>query len=75
MAADLARTKLDYDRAQGLWKDQLISKADFDIKKGAYEVAEAVHAQDIARVAQNKAQVDSANGRVSQSRASLTARG
>ncbi len=70
-AADLARTKLDYDRAQGLWKDQLISKADFDVKKGAYEVAEAVHAQDIARVAQSKAQVDSANGRVSQARASL----
>src|SRR5690349_16273804 len=29
-AADLARAKLDYDRAQGLYKDQLISKADFD---------------------------------------------
>ena len=70
-AADLARTKLDYDRAQGLWKDQLISKADFDVKKGAYEVAEAAHAQDVARIAQNKAQVDSANGRVSQARASL----
>ena len=70
-AADLARTKLDYDRAQGLWKDQLISKADFDVKKGAYEVAEAAHAQVVARIAQNKAQVDSANGRVSQARASL----
>jgi HlyD family secretion protein len=69
--ADLARTRLDYDRAQGLYKDQLISKADFDVKKGAYEVAEAAHAQDVARIAQNKAQVDSANGRVSQARASL----
>jgi HlyD family secretion protein len=69
--ADLARTKLDYDRAQSLYKDQLIAKADFDIKKGAYEVAEAAHAQDAARIAQNKAQLDSANGRVNQSRASL----
>ncbi|HEX4605329.1 MAG TPA: efflux RND transporter periplasmic adaptor subunit [Candidatus Angelobacter sp.] len=71
-AADLARAKLDFDRAQSLFKDQLISKADFDTKKAAFEVAEAVHAQDVARVAQNKAQVDSAHGRVSQSRAQLT---
>jgi HlyD family secretion protein len=71
-AADLDRTKLDYERAQGLFKDQLISKADFDIKKGAYEVGEATHAQDAARIAQNKAQVDSADGRVNQSRATLT---
>ncbi|HZD92707.1 MAG TPA: efflux RND transporter periplasmic adaptor subunit [Candidatus Sulfotelmatobacter sp.] len=70
--ADMARAKLEFDRAQGLFKDQLISKADFDNKKAAYEVAEAVHAQDIARVAQNKAQVDSAHGRVGQARAQLT---
>ena len=69
--ADLERTKLDYDRAQGLYKDQLISKADYDAKKAAYEVAEAVHAQDVARVAQSKAQVDSAHGRVGQARAQL----
>jgi HlyD family secretion protein len=71
-AAELERTKLDYERYQGLFKAQLVSKADFDTKKGAYEVAEATHAQDAARIAQSKAQVDSANGRVGQSRASLT---
>jgi HlyD family secretion protein len=71
-AADLARTKLEFERAQSLFKDQLISKADFDTKQAAYEVADAVHAQDLARVAQNKAQVDSARGRVGQARASLT---
>lgn len=71
-AADLARTKLDYERAQGLYKDQLIAKADYDTKKAAYEVAEAVNAQDVARVAQSKAQVDSAVGRVGQARATLT---
>src|ERR1051326_1186913 len=69
--ADLERTKLDYNRAQGLYKDQLISKADYDTKKAAYEVADAVHAQDVARVAQNKAQVDSAHGRVKQAQAQL----
>jgi HlyD family secretion protein len=71
-AADLARAKLDYERYQGLFKDQLVSKADFDAKKAAFEMADAVHAQDAARIAQAKAQVDSANGRVGQARASLT---
>jgi HlyD family secretion protein len=69
--ADLARAKLDYDRAEGLYKDQLISKADYDAKKAAYEVADAVHAQDVARVAQSRAQVDSAHGRVGQAKAQL----
>src|SRR5882757_8388573 len=55
-AAELERTKLDYERYQGLFKAQLVSKADFDTKKGAYEVAEATHAQDAARIAQSKAQ-------------------
>jgi HlyD family secretion protein len=71
-SADLARTKLEYERAERLYKDQLIAKADYDTKKAAYEVADAVRAQDVARVAQNKAQVDSAHGRVGQARASLT---
>ena len=70
--ADLGRAKLEFERAQSLYKDQLISKADFDTKRAAYEVADAVHAQDVARVAQNKAQVDSAQGRVGQARAQLT---
>ena len=43
-SADLARAKLDYERAQSLYKDQLIAKQDFDAKKAAYEVAEAVAA-------------------------------
>jgi HlyD family secretion protein len=70
-SADLARARLDYERAQSLYKDQLISKQDYDAKKAAYEVAEAVAAQDQARVAQARAQVDSAHGHVSQARAQL----
>src|SRR3954470_15823097 len=70
--ADLSRAKLEYERADSLYKDKLISKADYDTKKAAYEVADAVHTQDIARVAQSKAQVDSAGGRVGQAKAQLT---
>ena len=71
-AADLERTKLDYERYQGLYKDQLVAKADYDTKKAAYEVTQATHAQDLARIAQNQAQLDSTNGRITQARASLT---
>lgn len=70
--ADLARAKLDFERAQGLLKDQLIARQDFDSKKAAYEVAEAVAAKDQATVAQARAQVDSAQGHISQSKAQLT---
>jgi HlyD family secretion protein len=70
--ADLARAKLDYQRAEGLYKNQLIARQDYDSKKAAYEVAEAVAAQDQATVAQSRAQVDSAHARVTQARAQLT---
>lgn len=70
--ADLARAKLDYQRADGLYKNQLIARQDYDSKKAAYEVADAVAAQDQASVAQSRAQVDSAHARVTQARAQLT---
>src|SRR5260370_16593284 len=69
--ADLARAKLDYERAEGLFKSQLISRQDYDAKKATYEVAQAVAAQEEAGVAQSRAQVDSAHGPVSQARAQL----
>ncbi|MBZ5522747.1 MAG: efflux RND transporter periplasmic adaptor subunit [Acidobacteriia bacterium] len=69
--ADAARTKLEFDRAEKLYKDQLIAKADYDTKKAAYEVATAVVAQDHARVAQARAQVDSAHGHTNTARAQL----
>src|SRR5215471_8545437 len=71
-SAELARSKLDYERAEALYKDQLMAKQDYDAKKSAYEVAQAVSAQDEATVAQSRAQVDSANGHIGQSRAGLT---
>src|SRR5216683_1370034 len=70
--ADLSRTKLDYDRAENLYKNNLISKADYDTKKAAYEVAQAVQAQDQARIAQAKAQLDSSQGHIRSARAQLT---
>lgn len=70
--ADAERTKLDWDRAQGLYKEALIAKSEYDMRKNAWEVADAGLAQAQARVSQTKAQVDSADRRVYQNRANLT---
>lgn len=71
-SADLAKAKLDYQRAEALYRSQLIAQQDYDSKKAAYEVAEAVAAQDQARVAQARANLDSAQQHISQTKAQLT---
>ena len=70
--ADYDRNKLDWDRAQSLFKDGLISKSDFDSRKNAWATADAGLAQAQARVAQTRAQNDSATKHVAQARATLT---
>ena len=70
--ADYDRNKLDWDRAQSLFKDGLISKSDFDSRKNAWATADAGLVQAQARVAQAKAQHDSADKHVTQARANLT---
>src|SRR5579872_4373310 len=70
--ADYDRNKLDWERAQSLYKDGLISKSDFDSRRNAWETADAGLAQAQARVAQAKAQNDSANRHVAQAQATLT---
>ena len=70
--SDAERAKLDWDRAQGLYKDQLIAKSEYDSRKNAWEAAEAGLAQGQSRIAQAKAQKDSADKRIAQNRANLT---
>jgi HlyD family secretion protein len=70
--ADYDRNKLDWDRAQNLYKDGLISKSDFDSRKDAWATADAGLVQAQARVAQAKAQQDSADKHVAQAKANLT---
>jgi HlyD family secretion protein len=69
--ANLAQAKIEWDRTQSLYKDQLIAKSEYDAKRAAYEVADAAHAQDQARVAQARANLDSAQGHIGQARATL----
>jgi HlyD family secretion protein len=69
--ATLAQSKIDFERAQSLYQGQLIAKQDFDSKKAAYEVAQAVASQDVARVAQARANLDSSQGHVNIAKAQL----
>src|SRR5215467_2130234 len=70
--ADFARNKLDWERAQSLYKDGLIAKSDFDSRQNAWATADAGLVQAQARVAQAKAQEDSAERHIAQAKATLT---
>jgi HlyD family secretion protein len=71
--ADLEQKKLDFDRAQALYKDQLIAKQDFDAKKAAYDVSAATLTQRNAALAQAKAQTASQRAHLDQAVASQRA--
>lgn len=70
--ADNAQKKQDFDRNASLYKAGLISTADYETKKSAYQVSSATVDQDKARVSQAQAQLESAQGHVTGARASLT---
>ena len=70
--ADYDRYKQDWERAQNLFKDGLIAKSDYDMRKNAWATADAGLSQAQARVAQAKAQQDSAAKHVAQASATLT---
>jgi HlyD family secretion protein len=71
--ADLEQKKLDFDRAQGLYYEKLISKQDFDAKKASYDMAVATLAQRQAVLAQSRAQTLSQRAHVNQAIASQRA--
>ena len=69
--ANLEKAKLDYDRGQGLYKDGLIPKQDFDQRKTAYDAAAASVDSAKARVSLLRAQLEQSRSQLSQSRAML----
>jgi len=69
--ANLEKAKLDYDRGQGLYKDGLIPKQDFDQRKTSYDAAVANVAASKARVLAQKAQFEQMRSQLDQSRAVL----
>jgi len=69
--ADLEQKKLDWDRAQGLYKDGIVAKQDYDAKKASYDTAVATVAQMQASVGQAAAQTESARAKVGNAVAQL----
>ena len=69
--ADLEQKRLDWERAQGLYKDGIMAKQDFDAKKAAYDLAVATLAQSDAAVVQARAQTESSKAKVTNNQATL----
>ena len=71
--ADLEQKKLDWDRAQSLFKAGIMARQDFDSKKAAYDTDVATVAQMQAQLYQAKAQTESARGHLQTQVATLRA--
>ncbi len=71
--ADLEQKRLDWDRAQALFKAGILAKQDFDAKKAAYDLDVASLAQAVAGVNQARATTDSARGHMRTAVATLRA--
>jgi len=69
--ADLEQKKLDWDRAQALYKDGIDSKQQYDAAKAAFDLDVADIAQADAQLNQAKANTDSARGRMHTQEADL----
>src|ERR1700704_405748 len=69
--ANLEKARLDWERGQGLFKDGLIPKQDFDQRKNAYDAAFAAGDSSKARVQSLKAQLNQTQSMVNQNRAVL----
>src|ERR1035437_6389949 len=70
--ADYEQKSLDWQRGQGLYKDQLIPKQDYDSRKAAFEASASNLEQAKIRIVQTKAQYESAMRHIKQNQANLT---
>jgi HlyD family secretion protein len=69
--ANLEKAKLDYDRGQGLYKDGLIPRQDFDQRKTTYDAAVASVEASKARMIAQKAQLEQVRAQLDQNKAVL----
>ena len=56
--ADFEKAKFDWERAQKLYKDELISKSEYDARKSQFDSMEAAIEVSNARVAQTRAELE-----------------
>lgn len=70
--SDFDKAKLDWQRSQELYKEQLISKQEFDTSKATYDSAVAAVTASKAQVSQAQAARDQARSNLDQNEAVLT---
>jgi HlyD family secretion protein len=70
--ADFEKAKFDWDRAKQLYKDELISKSEYDARKAAFDSSNAAIEVSKARVAQTRAELERSRSVLSQNSAMLT---
>lgn len=70
--ADLEKVKLDWQRSQQLYKEQLIARQEYDASKAAFDGAVAALNASQAQVAEARAAREQANSTMIQTRAQLT---
>ncbi|MGA2719954.1 MAG: efflux RND transporter periplasmic adaptor subunit [Candidatus Acidiferrales bacterium] len=70
--ADLEKQKLDWQRSQQLYKEELIPRQDYDAAKAAYDSSVAALNASQAQVAQAQAAREQSNSTMDQTRAQLT---
>jgi HlyD family secretion protein len=70
--ADFEKAKFDWERAQQLYKDELISKQEYDSRKAAFDSSTASIEVSQARVAQTRAEMERSRSTLTQSGALLT---
>src|ERR1700723_919181 len=70
--SDLEKAKFDWERSQQLYKEQLISKQDYDATRAVYNGATAALNASQAQVEQTRAAREQARSNAAQSRAVLT---
>jgi HlyD family secretion protein len=71
--ADLVQKRLDFERAESLYKEGILAKQDYDAKKAAYDTDVASLAQAVAQLNQAKANTDSSRGHLHSQEATLRA--
>jgi HlyD family secretion protein len=69
--SDMDHAKLDWERSQGLYKDGLIPKSDYDTRKAAYDSATAAVASAQSRLSQLRAEMERTHAGLAQSQAML----
>jgi len=70
-AADFERARLEWERGQQMFREQLVSQAEYDARKATFESAQAATDLAAARVRQAEAELERSRSQLQQAQATL----